>query len=161
MPAPSRIIVLGIGNIERGDDGAGRAVVRLLRYMLSGVEIAEQDGEAASLLDKLDGASTAYLVDACVSNAPPGTIHRIDAHLAPLPQASSDLSTHGFGLAAAIELGRALGRLPPRTIVYAIEAESFASGAPLSEAVATATVIVADRIRSEIDECFHPSTSSG
>jgi hydrogenase maturation protease len=150
---PPRTIVLGIGNTERGDDGAGRAVARLLRHMLSGgVEIVEQDGEATALLDKLDGASAAYLIDACVSNAPPGTIHRVDANHAPLPQASSDLSTHGFGLAAAIELGRTLGGLPPRTIVYAIEAESFAAGAPLSEAVATATVIVADRIRSEIEE---------
>jgi hypothetical protein len=36
--------------------------------------------------------------------------------------------------------------------VYAVEAESFAAGAPLSEEVAAATVIVADRIRSEIEE---------
>ena len=150
---PPRIVVIGIGNIERGDDGAGRTVARLLRHMLSApVEIVEQDGEATSLLARLDGASTAYLIDACVSNAPPGTIHRIDANHAPLPQASSDLSTHGFGLAAAIELGRALDRLPRRTVVFAIEAESFAAGAPLCEPVAAATVIVADRIRSEIEE---------
>ena len=150
---PPRIMVIGIGNIERGDDGAGRAVARLLRHMLPGrVEIVEQDGEATSLLAKLDGVTTAYLIDACMSNAPPGTVHRIDANLGPLPQASSDLSTHGFGLAAAVELGRALARLPPRTIVYAIEAESFEAGAPLSEPVAAATVIVADRIRSEIEE---------
>jgi hydrogenase maturation protease len=149
----SRVVVLGIGNIERGDDGAGRAVARLLRHMLSGgVKIAERDGEATSLLADLEGASAAYLIDACVSNAPPGTIHRIDANLGPLPQSSSDLSTHGFGLAAAVELGRTLEQLPPRTIVYAIEAESFAAGAPLSEPVAAATVIVADRIRSEIEE---------
>ena len=159
---PPRIMVIGIGNIERGDDGAGRAVARLLRHMLpGGMEIVEQDGEATALLARLQGASAVYLVDACMSNAPPGTVHRIDAHHAPLPQASSDLSTHGFGLAAAIELGRALGQLPPRAIVYAIEAESFAAGAPLSESVAAATVIVADRIRSEIEECSHPSTSSG
>ena len=150
---PARVVVIGIGNIERGDDGAGRAVARLLRHMVSGtVEIFEQDGEATSLLDKLDGVPTAYLIDACVSNAPPGTIHRVDANHAPLPQASSDLSTHGFGLAAAIELGRALDRLPRRTVVFAIEAESFAAGAPLCEPVAAATVIVADRIRSEIEE---------
>jgi hydrogenase maturation protease len=149
----SRVIVLGIGNIERGDDGAGRAVARLLRHMRpGGVEIVEQDGEATSLLAKLQGADTAYLIDACMSNAPAGTVHRIDANHGQLPQASSDLSTHGFGLAAAIELGRTLGQLPPRTIVYAIEAESFAAGAPLSEHVAAATVIVADRIRSEIEE---------
>jgi hydrogenase maturation protease len=149
----SRTIVLGIGNIERGDDGAGRATVRLLGHMLGDrVEIAEQNGEATALLARLDGAASAYIVDACKSNAPPGTVHRIDANHAPLPQAYSDLSTHGFGLAAAIELGRALGQLPPRTIVYAIEGDSFEAGAPLSPAVAEATVIVADRIRSEIEE---------
>ncbi len=151
--APPRTIVVGIGNIERGDDGAGRAVARLLRHMLpDSVRIVEQDGEATALLTALEGAIAAYLIDACVSNAPPGTVHRIDANSAPLPQASSDLSTHGFGLAAAIELARTLGKLPPRTIVYAIEAESFDVGAPLSESVAPATVIVADRIRSEIEE---------
>jgi len=148
-----RIIVLGIGNVERGDDGAGRQVARLLRHMLRDrAEIAELDGEAAAIVAKLEGADAAYLIDACVSQAPPGTVHRIDARAGELPQAGSDLSTHGFGLAAAVELARTLNRLPRRTVVYAIEAESFEPGAPLSEAVATATVIVADRIRSEIDE---------
>ncbi len=67
-----------------------------------------------------------------------------------LLQVSAELAV--LGLAAAIELGRTLGRLPPRTVVYAIEAESFEAGAPLSQPVAAATVIVADRIRSEIEE---------
>jgi hydrogenase maturation protease len=151
--APSRILVLGIGNIERGDDGAGRAVARLLRHMLGDrVEIIEQDGEATALLARLEGAACAYLIDACMSGAPAGTVHRIDANRSALPQASSDLSTHGFGLAAAVELGRSLGQLPTRTVVYAIEAECFEAGAPLSGPVAAATVVVADRIRSEIEE---------
>ena len=148
-----RTVVLGIGNIERGDDGAGRRTARLLRHMLlERAEIAELDGEATNILAKLEGADTAYLIDACVSNLPAGTVHRIDAKEGELPQAYSDLSTHGFGLAAAIELGRALGRLPPRTIVYAIEGECFDPGLPLTEAVAAATVAVADRIRQEIEE---------
>jgi hydrogenase maturation protease len=146
-------IVLGIGNVERGDDGAGRAVARFLRHMLGDrVEIIEQDGEATALLARLEGAACAYIIDACMSGAPAGTVHRIDANLSALPQASSDLSTHGFGLAAAVELGRSLGQLPARTIVYAIEAECFEAGAPLSGPVAAATVVVADRIRSEIED---------
>jgi hydrogenase maturation protease len=153
MPSPSRTVVLGIGNIERGDDGAGCQVARLLRHMLGGrAEVIEQDGEATVILARIEGRDTAYLVDACVSGAPGGTVHRIDVKQEPLPQAYSDVSTHGFGLAAAIELGRALGQLPRRTIVFAIEGERFDPGAPLTEPVATATVIVADRIRSEIDE---------
>jgi len=148
-----RTLVLGIGNIERGDDGAGRQTARILRHMLlERAEVTELDGEATSILAKLEGADVAYVIDACVSGAPAGTIHRIDAQDGPLPEAYSDLSTHGFGLAAAVELGRTLGQLPPRTIVYAIEGESFDPGAPLSEAVAAATIAVADRIRLEIEE---------
>jgi hydrogenase maturation protease len=148
-----RTVVLGIGNIERGDDGAGRQTARLLRHMLlERAEIVELDGEATAILSKLEGADTAYVIDACVSDVPAGTVHRIDARGGALPQAYSDVSTHGFGLAAAIELGRALGQLPPRTIVYAIEGERFDPGAPLTEPVAAATVAVADRIRLEIEE---------
>ena len=88
---PQRIVV-GIGNPERGDDAAGRAVAQLLRGMLpvniplniplntreESWEIAEHDGEAAALLSLLDGASEAFLVDACRSGAPCGTVRRID-----------------------------------------------------------------------------------
>jgi hydrogenase maturation protease len=150
MPRP---VIIGIGNIERGDDGAGRQVARLLRHMLAGkADIAEQDGEATAILARLEGAKTAYLIDACMSKAPPGTVHRIDAAEGALPLSSSDLSSHGFGLASAIELARTLGQLPPQTIVFAIEAESFEPGAPLTKDVADAIVLVADRIRSEIEE---------
>ena len=150
---PSRIVVIGIGNTERGDDGAGRQVARLLRHMLADkAEIVEQDGEATAILARLEGAETVYLIDACMSKAPPGTVHRINAAEGALPLSSSDLSSHGFGLASAIELARTLGQLPRQTIVFAIEAESFEPGAPLTKDVADATVIVADRIRLEIEQ---------
>ena len=148
-----RTVVLGIGNLERGDDGAGRQAARLLRHMLlERAEVAELDGEATTILARLEGADIAYLIDACVSDAPAGTVHRLDAKEGPLPEAYSDVSTHGFGPAAAVELGRTLGKLPPKTVIYAIEGECFDPGAPLSEAVAAATVAVADRIRLEIEE---------
>ena len=149
---PPRVIVLGVGNAERGDDGAGRMVARLLNGTLpKNVEIVEHDGEATSLLSRLDGAVSAYVIDACVSKSSPGTIHRIDANREALPNVSSDLSTHGFGLAAAIELGRALGQLPAHVVVYAIEGKSFDAGVALSEPVAAAVSLVAEKIRSEIE----------
>jgi hydrogenase maturation protease len=148
--APRRI-VLGIGNPDRGDDGAGRKVARLLRRMApDGVEVAEHDGEATALLTHLDGATAAYLIDACVSGAPAGTVHRFDVSKAALPQSLSRLSTHGFGLAEAVELARALGQLPRRCIVYAIEGESFAPGAPLSPSASAAVAEVIRRLGSEI-----------
>lgn len=147
----SRQIVLGIGNPDRGDDAAGRKVARRLRWMLpDDVAVAEHDGEATALLAWLDGAAAAYLVDACASGALAGTVHRFDVSVAPLPQSLFSLSTHGFGLAGAVELARALDQLPRRCIVYAIEGECFELGAPLSLSVSAAIAQVARRLGAEI-----------
>ncbi len=146
-----RRLVLGIGNPDRGDDAAGRNIARLLRWMLPhDVEVAEHDGEATGLLARLEGAAVAFLVDACASGAPAGTVQRFDVSAAALPQRAFGASTHGFGLADAIELARALGCLPPRCVVYAIEGASFEAGAPLSPAVAVVIADVARRLLAEI-----------
>ncbi len=145
-----RHIVVGIGNPDRGDDGAGRAVARLLKGVLpANVTVAEQDGESASLIALLEDAASAILIDACVSGRAAGTVRRFDAGVAPLPEAKFSVSTHGLGLAEAVELARALGQLPARCIVYAIEAASFEDGDSLSPAVAAAVKETSERIRSE------------
>lgn len=152
-----RRILLGIGNPERGDDAAGRVVVRLLRGTLPDeIELVEQDGEATALLACLEGAAAAFVVDACASGAPAGTVQRFEVEKGPLPQAAFGLSTHGFGLAEAIELARALGQLPPCCVVYAIEGSSFEAGAPLSPSVALAVDAVAERLRTEIGASSEP-----
>ena len=146
-----RIIVIGIGNPDRGDDAAGRAVARWLHGKLPpAVEIVEHDGEASTLLACIKGAATACLIDACASAAPAGTIRRFDVGATPLPQGTFNVSTHGLGLPEAVELARALGQLPARCIVYAIEGGAFELGAPLSPPVATAIAEVGNRVRDEI-----------
>jgi hydrogenase maturation protease len=143
----SRTLVIGIGNDERGDDGAGRLVARLLRGRLPGdVEIVELDGEASALLASLEGAEAVFLVDAAVSGAAPGSIERFDCAREPLPKSTLAVSTHGLGVAEAVELARALGRLPQCCVLYAIEAATVAAGAPLSEAVRASAETVAARI---------------
>ncbi len=145
-----RIIVLCIGNPDRGDDAAGRAVARALGASLRDVEIIDEDGEATRVLARLEGADAAYIVDACVSGAELGEIRRFDASAGPLPRAAFGASTHDFGLAEALDLARALGVLPSRCVVYAIEGGTFDIGAPMSPAVAAAVDIVADRLRTDL-----------
>jgi hydrogenase maturation protease len=161
-----RCIVIGIGNPDRGDDAAGPAVARSLRdgvtaardldggaaRPLSAVRhlIMEHHGEATALILEMTAAGQLFLIDACVSGAPPGTIHRFDVSSAPMPALASGYSTHGFGL-AAVELARALGRLPRLSVVYAIEGASFDRGAALSPLVANAAAEVVWRLRAEID----------
>ncbi len=143
--------VIGIGNPNRGDDAAGRQVTQLLRgKKLKGVEISETNGEAAELIAMLSAANAAFLIVACVSGAKPGTIRRIDAVTTSLEQGAFGLSTHGLGPAEAIELGRALGGLPPCCNVYAVEGGSFEIGARLSPLVARAVTDLIERLCGEI-----------
>jgi hydrogenase maturation protease len=142
-------LVLGVGNPDRGDDAVGRVVARLLRAP-AGVRVLELDGETTAILSALQGSECAWLIDAAQSGAPAGTIHRIDCCLTDAVIPRSTVSSHGFGVAEAIALARALDTLPPRCIVYAIEAAGFTHGAPLSPAVAHAAQEVADRILAEL-----------
>jgi hydrogenase maturation protease len=165
--ADGRRLIVGIGNPERGDDAIGHEVVRLLRGRLpAGVELLHHAGEATAILDCLQGVEIAFLVDAAVSGAEPGRVRRFDAAGRALPSGLAELSSHGFGLAQAIELARALGTMPRRCIVYAIEGRQFAPGTPLSSEAAGAAAEVADRILEELrateheqaDESMHESS---
>jgi hydrogenase maturation protease len=142
------MLVIGVGNVYRGDDGAGPAVIALLREEgLPGSRLLECDGDCSALLDAWHGVGAVVLVDAVSSGAPPGTIYRFDALAQPLPRQVSFQSTHAFGVAEALELGRTLGQLPASLILYAIEGKNFATGAGISREVESAVQEVAQMVR--------------
>jgi hydrogenase maturation protease len=142
------VIVIGVGNAWRGDDAAGLAVARRLRELaLAGVEVREVEGDASALVDAWAGAEHVVVVDAATSGAAPGTISHFDALAGPLPARSVRSSTHAFGVPDAIELSRALGRLPGSLDVYAIEGERFIAGDRLSPAVERAVARLVDALR--------------
>jgi hydrogenase maturation protease len=137
-------LLIGLGNDLRGDDAAGLLVARAAREREhSGIEIVESGGEPVDLLDTWDGAAAAIVADAVTSGAEPGAIHRIDAGAGPLPAPFAAPSTHTLGLAEAVELGRALGRLPPQLTVFGIEGAAFTAGAAPTPAVLAAVAGVA------------------
>ena len=144
-------LVLGIGNPDRGDDAVGRLIARSLRMRVpADVRISEHDGEATALVGELQSARHAWLIDAARSGARPGTIHRIDCSNAELAVPLGTLSSHGFGVAEAIALARALEVLPLQCIVYAVEAADFTSCTGLSREVMQAMEAVAERILAEL-----------
>lgn len=147
----SEVLVIGIGNPDRGDDAVGRVVAeRLARQPPAGARVVETDGEVARLLSLLDEAAEVVIVDAASSEDSPGTVHRLDATSAAIPAAMFAMSTHAMGLAECLELARALGRMPRRCVVFAIAAATFDIGAPLSTGVAAAVDEVVARIRDEV-----------
>jgi len=149
----ARRVLLGVGNLDRGDDAAGRIAADLLRGRLpQEIDIMEDTGDAASLLARLEGARAAVIIDACRSGAATGRIRRFDVSKAPLPEEHFATSTHALGLAAVIELARALKQLPARCIVYAVEGARFDAGAGLSPPVAMAIRALAPYVIAEFEE---------
>ena len=130
-------IVIGAGNDFAGDDAAGR-LARSLRQLLPDVTILESSGDGMALLDCWTADDDVILVDAAVTGAPPGTIHTLDAVAAPLPESLRLASSHAFGVGQGIELARALGRLPRRPTVHAIEGVRFDTNAEVTPEVARA-----------------------
>lgn len=152
------VIVIGVGNPDRGDDGAGPAVARRVRAALTerglpqarDIRVLECGGEASTLMDAWDGAPTVILIDAVRSGAPPGHVHRIDAHRQTISESGFRSSTHAFGVAEAVALARALGRLPARLVLYGIEGQMFDAGTRLSAEVAAAVPTATTQVVSEV-----------
>jgi hydrogenase maturation protease len=148
--AVAPVLVAGVGNAMRRDDGAGVEVARRLRAAgaPAGVDVYAEEGEPVALLDRFAGRDAVVLVDTMRSGAPAGTIRRLDATDEALPLVGST-STHAIGLAASIELARTLGRLPARVVVYAVEGGCYDAGRGLSGPVAAAVPALIDAVRAE------------
>jgi hydrogenase maturation protease len=137
-------LVVGLGNTDRGDDGVGPAVARgITTLRLPAVEVLVHE-DPTDLIELWSGRSLAVVVDALCSGAPAGTVSvlRTGVDGERLPDAAWAATgrggTHAFGLATAVELARALRRLPDRLVVVGVEAAAFDDGAPLSPAVEAA-----------------------
>ncbi|MEJ2409187.1 MAG: hydrogenase maturation protease [Novosphingobium sp.] len=147
----SRVLVLCIGNPDRGDDGIGPAVAEALNGTLPpDATLMTRSGDMLAMLEDWAGFDALVCIDAAARGEEPGRIHRIDLVKEDLPRDMAFLSSHAFGLGEGIALARSLGLAPAVIIVYAIEGQDFDDGAPLSAPVAAAIVPAADRIRDEV-----------
>jgi hydrogenase maturation protease len=146
-----QVVVIGIGTAYRNDDSAGLIAAQRLRELsLPPTHIVEHEGEGTALLDLMAGSQAAILIDATSSGSPVGTIQRFDARESPLPAQIFRHSTHAFGVASAVELARALDRLPARVVLFGIEGRDFAAGMRLSREVELALPNLIKRVAEEV-----------
>ncbi len=147
----SSVLMIGVGNPYRNDDGAGHAVIERLKSTdLAGVDYVEAVGEGAALMELWKNHKRVILVDAVHSGERPGTIHRFHANVKKIPSQFFHYSTHAFSVAEAVELARSLGQLPDTLIVYGIEGKNFDSGTKLSRDVEKASKELSDHLEREI-----------
>jgi hydrogenase maturation protease len=82
---PQRVLIAGIGNVLRQDDGFGPAVIHALensRQIPEGVRAVELGiGGVNLVLELLDGYDSLVLIDAVDRQNPPGTLYFLDAEV--------------------------------------------------------------------------------
>ena len=156
------VAVIGIGQSLRGDDAAGLEAVHrwqeqypeTARRPEVRVETSELPG--LGLLDLLEGADGAVLVDAIQSSALPGTIHYISAK--ELSAFTPDTqSAHGWGVAETLSLARTLNMPIRHTAlrIVGIEAEQMNTGQGLSASVEEALPEACTAIEREVQALLH------
>ena len=146
------MLIIGCGNRDRGDDGAGVMVAERVRELGAKAEICT--GEALALIEVWNGTDDVVVVDAVVTGAPAGKVWLWDGGQVRI-QESLSLSTHGFGVAEAIRLARVLDRLPKRLRVFGIEGQRFDVGVDISPEVLRAVEEVAKQITAEGEGIVH------
>lgn len=145
MTKEADILVMGLGGPDRGDDAVGPAVARVVAQRLADVDVVSGPRDAAWILDAWRGRVGVVVVDAVRSGRPVGTVDRLDPRHGPYVDSAAS-STHGLGLASAIELGRALGDLPLRLALIGVEGATFGLGAWMSDEVRSAVPEAAERV---------------
>ncbi len=137
------ILVIGVGNEFRSDDGLGIYAVRELRLRMQSAEhhlpetiaIIEERGEGTSLMHAWEGYRHVFIIDAVRSGKAPGSVHAFDALHETIPKRFFLSSSHQSGIAEAVEIARTLNRLPNTLRIYGIEVETVEPGIGLSEPV--------------------------
>ena len=151
MDHNSPVLVIGVGNPYRGDDAVGLFVARKIKDLAPlNVEVYENYGEVASLVELFGNAGAVIIVDAVSSGSTPGDIFRFDAVHEKIPAGCFHFSTHAFGIPEAVELARTLGLLPPKLVIYGIEGKEFGTGEDFSPEVEKAAKAVVESIIHDI-----------
>ena len=146
------MLVIGIGNTMRRDDGVGIVTVERLatRIAPDTADIVTMDGESTRLIEAWAASDRAVVVDAMRSGELAGSVRRIEVGRDALPSWAPGASSHHAGLAEAVDLGRALDRLPEHLVIYGVEVHDVSAGEGLSPAVENAVPELVRQLQAEV-----------
>lgn len=153
MDKTSNIVIVGIGNEFRKDDGVGMYVSRMLHEKVPNeIKIVEGIPDGYALIETWDDSSSVFVIDCAASGENPGKIFRFDAINEKIPGDLFDgYSTHSISVVDAIELAGTLGRLPKSLLVFGIEGKDYSPGTQLSQEVKLAADKLTDQILNELE----------
>jgi len=141
-------VVLGLGNVLLGDEGAGVHAARiLLREMKNGeAQILEVGTAILNALPALENAKRVIIMDAMQAQGHPGSVYRID--LKDCSGSGCIASMHGFDIFRVLALN-GLNKVP-ETVVFGVEPDHIGWSLELSGPVANALPVMLQAVKREI-----------
>jgi hydrogenase maturation protease len=131
----NNILILGVGNTLRRDDGVGPIIIELLKEnKKAGVDYLDGGIDGLALIDVIRCYKRAIIIDAVDMRTVPGTVKLFTPQEAKIKIKTDALSTHGFGLAEVITLMEELGYKADLQII-GIQPQDISFGEGLTDIV--------------------------
>lgn len=146
------VIVLGLGNLLRRDEGLGiRALERLReRYVLPDtIRLVDGGTLGLDLLCYLEEAERLLVLDAALTSGPPGTLLRVADGDVPA-FFGMRTSPHEIALPDLLAVAQLRGTAPDEVVVLGMQPEALELGWDLSPIVAAGLDALADAAASEL-----------
>lgn len=150
------ILVAGVGNDLRRDDGFGIVVVRRFQEagVPEGVKVLEAGIAGLGLVQELmDGYEALVIVDATDRGGEPGTVYLLEAEVPDLEEFSPEgrheylTDMHYTVPSRALILARAMNILPSRAYILGCQTEDHGLGMGLSDPVERGAEEAVGRLR--------------
>jgi hydrogenase maturation protease len=125
-----KVLILGVGNLLKGDDGVGLHIADLLRNEGLGDTVDIKDGVSGlDILGEIAGYDKVIIIDAIKTNGQPGTIYTFSLNELRKQDAEHSFSSHNLNLPSLIQLGEKIypGKIPDDIIIIAIEAQDIST----------------------------------
>lgn len=129
-----KVLIAGMGNELRGDDGFGVAVTRLLEGRQLGAEVTIKEfgiGGVHLVQELLSGYDGLLIVDAVDRGSQPGTVHLLEPEVPDIPSLPLEqrrdflADTHWADPGRVLILAKALGVLPPKVLILGCQPEEM------------------------------------
>jgi hydrogenase maturation protease len=130
-----RILIAGIGNLLFTDEGIGVHVIRELekQHPPENVELVEIGTATFELTGWMEGKDKVIIVDALLSDDPPGTVFRLTPADLSAEDSKFSASLHQYGVAEALRSAAMTGHTPEVVIVGIVPKDHQSLGTELTD----------------------------
>ncbi len=142
----NRVLILGLGNPIRGDDGVGNRAALILKEELKDipVDVEETNATGFNLLEILSGYDMAILIDGVEMGGKPGEIYEIK------PEEKGFFYLHLVHIGDVIKMGREMGLKMPEVKIIGVEIKEKGFSEKLSPEVEASVPKVVEIVKKKL-----------